>query len=141
MSELDYFKKNPRLYNAITEVEKRITSADWDVAVQKMRTAAQILVGEFYYLYSADNIKPDSLYEQLNALKEADLIMPESAEALQEIRFKGNKVSHENVTLYSSEVIKLYESLITEMILFVDKYSKAPDPNGFIKLKNTVRNR
>ena len=128
MSQFEYLKPRNDLYKAMTEVEKRIDTDDWDVAVQKMRTTVQVLVQSFFELYGVDI--EGSLDDQINALKKAQLISPESANAYHEIRMNGNRVSHENVAVSKEEALLLYIELIGEVTLFTEKYSVDLDPDG-----------
>ncbi len=135
MSQFEFLKTNRRLYNSMTAVEERINAQDWDVAVQKMRTAVQTLVSEIYGLYRV--MPQGTMEEQINRLKEAELICPETVAAFHEIRIKGNKASHENAGFGEDCAVKLYACLVAEMLLFTEKYSKEPDPRGAQRLQKT----
>ena len=128
MSQFDFLKSRKNLYKAMIQVEKRIDAEDWDVAVQKMRTADQELVQSFFDLYTVS--MSGSLEDQINALKNAQLISPDSANAYHVIRMKGNRVSHENVPVSKDEALSLYAALIGEMLLFIEKYSNDWDTDG-----------
>ena len=64
MSQFDFLMDMPELYRAMTEVERRIDNEDWEVAVQKMRTALQELKRCFFSIYGT--VPQESLDEQIN---------------------------------------------------------------------------
>lgn len=136
MSQFEFLKPRKNLYKAMTEVEKRIDTEDWDVAVQKMRTAVQELVQSFFNLYTVS--MSGSLDDQINALKNAQLISPDSANAYHVIRMKGNRVSHENAAVSKDEALSLYGTLIGEMFLFIEKYSNDWDTDGSRALEEAM---
>ncbi len=136
MSQFEHLKSRKNLYKAMSEVEKRIDSEDWDVAVQKMRTAIQELVQSFFNLYKVS--LSGNLDDQINALKNAQLISPDSANAYHVIRIKGNRASHENITVSKGEALRLYGALVGEVILFIDKYSNEWDTDGSRALEEAM---
>lgn len=136
MSQFEFLEPRKNLYKAMIEVEKRIDSEDWDVAIQKMRTAIQELVQSFFNLYK---VSPSgSLDEKINALKNAQLISPDSANAYHVIRMNGNRVSHENITVSKDEALCLYCVLIGEVILFTDRYTNDWDTDGSQALEKAM---
>ena len=67
------------MHKAVSDVEKRIDAEDWDVAVQKMCAAGQELVWSFINLYTVNTL--GSRDDQINALKNAQLVIPDSTDA------------------------------------------------------------
>lgn len=135
-TQLAHLEPYQALCNSVKEVYARICQKDWNVAVQKMRTALQYMVGCLTSKYGINDRA--TLDEQIKALCGARLITDDSAQNYYLIKQKGNMASHENTSFSEEEACSLYDTLLWETLVFAEVYMKSYDPDGGQRLSHAL---
>ncbi|MCD7883295.1 MAG: DUF4145 domain-containing protein [Lachnospiraceae bacterium] len=132
-----YLKKYSDVYDAVLEVNRRISQRDWTVSIQKMRTAAERMLKHVYQLYGEVSRDLD-FCNSINQLHKAGIISQKSAGNYHRIRMIGNEAVHCNVNYSEQETRGVYGVLLEESVLFAERYMVQMDPYGRERLRRVV---
>lgn len=126
-------KSYPTVYKSFVQVVKLIKEKNYDFAANAMRKTVESMV-DFIFSSCKNSNSNLSLNEQIELLKINNLITPLSYNNYTQIRLFGNEHSHiSNKTVTLDECKQYYNLLITEIMAFVNTYSKVNYSNIVIE--------
>ena len=119
-----YLNGYRHLQELMTEIDRRIYDRDYDVAAQKMRSAAELMARDIYAKNGGANSSELSFNDILAALEKAAVITPNSLSNYHLIRKYGNNASHgSNIAI--SDVRNMYNALVHETVEYADRYANS----------------
>ena len=117
-----YLNGYRHLQELMTEIDRRIYDRDYDVAAQKMRSAAELMARDIYAKNGGANSSELSFNDILAALEKAAVITPNSLSNYHLIRKYGNNASHgSNIAI--SDVRNMYNALVQETVEYAGRYA------------------
>ena len=117
-----YLNGYRQLQELMTEIDHRIYDRDYDVAAQKMRSAAELMIRDIYVKNGGAISNELSFHDILAQLEKAVVITPHSLSNYHLIRKYGNNASHGN-NIAISDVRNMYNALVQETVEYADHYA------------------
>ena len=114
----------PSVYNSYVQTLKLIVEGNYDFVANAMRKTVEAMVD---FIYSSCSVvdKIDKLNDRIEVLKGRNLITPLTYNNYTKLRLFGNAHSHiGNAPATKQECLQYLDILKTELISFVDTYSK-----------------
>ena len=130
-----YLNGYRQLQELMTEIDRRIYDRDYDVAAQKMRSAAELMIRDIYVKNGGAISNELSFHDILAQLEKAAVITPHSLSNYHLIRKYGNNASHGN-NIAISDVRNMYNALVQETVEYADHYANSYSKS--IKAKSSV---
>ena len=119
-----YLNGYRHLQELMTEIDRRIYDRDYDVAAQKMRSAAELMARDIYAKNGGTDSSELSFNDILTALEKAAVITPNSLSNYHLIRKYGNNASHGN-NIAISDVRNMYNALVQETVEYAGRYANS----------------